>query len=178
MPTPFSSPAMRRYPQCGFSRARRRISARNDDSSGARAWARMRIRPTAGDQVAVPAQERVRLHGEAHPGPPVAASGSAPPAAPDQLGSALAVQPAAARSPARGGGRGSPAPSSDAAVRAAKRARTGSARRDRRTTRPRSPLPRPGPRAPNLASPTRWGAADEFPNLCVPETRFRYSGQA
>src|SRR6266508_1130677 len=30
----------------------------------------MRIRPTAGDQVAVPAQERVRPHGEARPGRP------------------------------------------------------------------------------------------------------------
>jgi hypothetical protein len=34
MPTPFSSPTMRLYPQCGFSRARRAIRERNDDSSG------------------------------------------------------------------------------------------------------------------------------------------------
>jgi hypothetical protein len=36
MPTPFSSPAMRRYPQCEFSRASRRIIVRSDDSSGGR----------------------------------------------------------------------------------------------------------------------------------------------
>jgi hypothetical protein len=36
IPTPLSSPTIRRYPQCGFSRASRRISVRSDDSIGGR----------------------------------------------------------------------------------------------------------------------------------------------
>ena len=40
MPKPLSSPTMRRYPQCGFSRPSRKISVRSDDSSGGRPQAR------------------------------------------------------------------------------------------------------------------------------------------
>jgi hypothetical protein len=36
IPTPFSSPTIRRYPQCGFSRASRTICARSDASTGGR----------------------------------------------------------------------------------------------------------------------------------------------
>ena len=40
IPKPLSSPTIRRYPQCGFSRPSRRIRARIDDSSGGRPGAR------------------------------------------------------------------------------------------------------------------------------------------
>src|SRR6266511_6151334 len=52
----------------------------------------------------------------------------------------------------RGGGRGSPTPSSDAAAPATTRVRTGSARRDTRTTRASSP-PSTTTRAANLTAP-------------------------
>jgi len=94
---------------------------------------------------------------------PVAVSGSTPPVAPDQLGPAAAVRPGGAKSPARGGGRGSPAHSTFAAARAAKRARTSSARGDRRTTRPNSP-PSPTPRSAQPNDPALRRVADEFAN--------------
>src|SRR6266545_852621 len=36
IPTPLSSPTIRRYPQCGFSWASRKMSVRSDDSTGGR----------------------------------------------------------------------------------------------------------------------------------------------
>src|SRR5947207_7699670 len=93
-----------------------------------------------------------------------ATSGSATPAALDQLASTSGARTVGGGSPAHGGGRGSPTPSSDAAAPAATPGRTGSGQRDNQTTRASS-LPRPRhERAPNLASSTLWRAADEFAN--------------
>jgi hypothetical protein len=50
MPRPFSSPTIRLYPQCGFSRARRRINSRRERSSGGRPafrWAYVQRRATS-----------------------------------------------------------------------------------------------------------------------------------
>ena len=55
---------------CGFSWASRRISVRSDGSSGGPAGLRVRIRPAASDELAVPAQQRLRLDREALPGRP------------------------------------------------------------------------------------------------------------
>jgi hypothetical protein len=93
----------------------------------------MPIRPGASNELAVPAQQRLRLDRKASR-PAAAASGSAPPTARDPLVSASAAQPAGAGSPAHGGEQGFPPPSSDATARATTPARTGSARRDTRTT--------------------------------------------
>lgn len=40
-PSPLSSPTIRRYPQCGFSLASRRISSRSDHSIGGRPGIRL-----------------------------------------------------------------------------------------------------------------------------------------
>jgi hypothetical protein len=61
MPTPLSSPTIRLYPQCGFSVARRRIDSRSERSSCGRPGPPTRVRPPAGDQLAVPAKQRLRL---------------------------------------------------------------------------------------------------------------------
>jgi hypothetical protein len=121
------------------------------------------IRPATSNELAVPAQQRLRLDREACAGGPRQRAGSAPPATRDQPASASAVPPAGAGSPTRGAGRGSPTPSSDAAAPATTRERTGSARRDTRTTRASSP-PLTTTRAANLTAPTGQRAADEFAN--------------
>jgi hypothetical protein len=99
----------------------RRIIARSDGSSGGRPGL-MHICPAVGDELTVPAQQGVRLDREARPRRPGVATGSAPPAACDRLGSASAAGPAGAGSRTHGGGRESRIPSSDAAVRAGRRA--------------------------------------------------------
>src|SRR5215217_763690 len=88
--------------------------------------------------------------------PSAGASGSATPAVLDQPESASAGRPVGGGSPAHDEGRVSPSPSSDAASPGATPVRTGSGRRDTRTTRASSP-PTTTARAPNLASPTTPG---------------------
>src|SRR6266540_868459 len=100
----------------------------------------VRVCPPAGDQLAVPAKQCLRLEQEG-PRPSREASGSATSAARDLLVSASAARPGGGGSPAHGGGRGSPTPWNDADAPAATPARTGSGQRDIRTTRASS-LPR------------------------------------
>ena len=69
-PRPLSSPTMRRYPPWRFSRASRRIRVRSDRSSGGRPGALVRICPASCDKLAMPAQQRLRLHRKARPRPP------------------------------------------------------------------------------------------------------------
>ncbi len=67
MPRPLSSPTIRLYPQCEFSRARRRIRSRSERSSGGRPCLPMCVRPAARDKLAVPAQQCVRFDCEVRP---------------------------------------------------------------------------------------------------------------
>jgi hypothetical protein len=67
MPSPLSSPAIRLYPQYGFSRASRRISPRTERSSGGRPafrWAYVQRRATSWR---VPAQDCLRFDRQVRP---------------------------------------------------------------------------------------------------------------
>src|SRR6266545_5342438 len=125
-PRPLSSPTIRRYPQCGFSLARRRINAPTGGSSGglpgfvcgyvqrrATSWRCQRSSVSG-------------LTPGSSPRSSAAASGSTPPAALDRPASALAEPTAAAEQPTRAAAQESPVPSSRAAAPAATPARTGS----------------------------------------------------
>lgn len=75
-PSRQSSPWTRRYPQVGFSVARRRTGLRSSPAIGDRqspTFTRWRLCPLAGDQASVPAEDRGGLHDPHHVGeaPPV-----------------------------------------------------------------------------------------------------------
>jgi hypothetical protein len=138
MPRPLSSPTIRLYPQSGFSRARRRIRSRSERSSGGRpglrcayvqrratSWRcqRSNVSGLTGKQLqAVRGSERL-------------SDASSARSARVSAGRAACRR----RIAARAGGRGSPAPSTDAAVEATAPARTDFARPDTQTTRANSP---------------------------------------
>jgi hypothetical protein len=137
---PLSSPTIRLYPQCGFSRPRRRISSRSERSSGGRPgprceYVQRRAISWRCQQSSVSGlNEKPRQSG--------ATSGSAPPGAHDPLLLASALGLADGGSPTHGGGRESPTPDNEIHKRPEQAA---SLDHDNR--------------APNLASPARQAIA-------------------
>jgi hypothetical protein len=122
----------------------------------------VRVCPAAGDEVALPAKQRLRLERESRP----RRLGSERLSDASSVRSArvsFAARPVGGGSPAHAGGRGSPTPSSDAAAPTATPVVTGSGQRDTPTTRANSP-PSTTARETNLAIPTLGKAADEFAN--------------
>ena len=163
MPRPLSSPTIRLYPQCGFSRASRRISSRSDDSSGGRPGFRCEYVHRRATSWRCQRSSVSGLNGKARPGGPGQRAAQRRQQRTISPRQPRPRPPAGAGSPAHGGGRGSPTPSSDAAAPAATPARTGSARRDTQTTRASSP---PSTTT-TSAEPTELDAqraADEFAN--------------
>ena len=69
MPRPLSSPTIRLYPQWGFSPARRRIRSKRA-LEGRSPGPPVRVCPAAGDELAVPTEQCLRLDREDCPGRP------------------------------------------------------------------------------------------------------------
>jgi hypothetical protein len=70
IPTPLSSPTIRRYPQCGFSWASRQDQRSQRPLNRRPAGLTVPIRPAASNELAMPAEQRLRLDREACPGLP------------------------------------------------------------------------------------------------------------
>jgi hypothetical protein len=162
-PRPLSSPTIRRYPQCGFSLARRRINAPTDGSSGGLPGFVYAGTSSDGRPAACASATMCPASPESSPTPVVAATGSTPPGTLDQLASASG-EPAGEGSLARVATRESRVPSSDAVAPTNTPARTGSERRDTQTTRAINP-PSTTTRAPNLPS---WTPPESSGRVCEP----------